>query len=73
VVSFSAASTISPAGRGARRARGELDLQLAPHHHADQFVHGVAAAISTVPMVSPSRSTVARSQMRKISSILWET
>ena len=70
VVRFSAASTISPAGRRAARAR---ELQFAPHHHADQFVDAGVSPNSTVPTVSPSRSTVARSQTRKISSILWET
>ena len=69
VVRFSAARTASPAGR--RAARAVIRNSRPTIMRISSFT--LAPAISTVPMVSPSRNTVARSQMRKISSILCET
>ena len=63
-------STTSPRARIAWR--GAL-FDVAPHHHADELVDVRLARCPRVPIVSPSRSTVTRSQMRKISSILCET
>ena len=66
---FLTASAMSPRGAPAARWR----IEFAAHHQPDHLVRGWSRRPRSVSMVSPSRRTVTRSQMRKISSILCET
>ena len=56
-----------------RRGADALAADRAPHHHRDDLVGARRASRATVPTVLPSRSTVMRSQMVKISSMRCET